>query len=105
MKDGTALSPALMPLWRMVHRRLSSGRPVSAVRVGPLDPDRQDAIADLFGLVRMPGAYATVQMQRLDDIVRESLGLGARDVVERLIGPLGDDAAARRRLEAERDEL
>lgn len=100
-----ALPPALMPLWRAVHQRLSSGRPVTTVRVGPLDFDQQEAIADLFGLVRTPGTYATVPMKRLDDLLRESLGLGVRDVVERLLGPLGDDAAAKRRSEAERDDL
>jgi uncharacterized protein (TIGR02679 family) len=78
---------------------------VTNVRVDPLDADQRDAIADLFGLVRTPGASVTVSMRHLDDLLRESLGLGARDVVERLLGPLGDDAAAKRRSEAERDDL
>lgn len=105
MTDETALSPALLPLWREVHRRLSSGRPVTNVRVGPLEADQRDAIADLLGLVRTPEAVVTLPMRHLDDVLRESLGLGVRDVVERLVGALGDDAAARRRSAAERTDL
>ncbi|WP_433194772.1 hypothetical protein ACQP1G_39440 [Nocardia sp. CA-107356] len=31
------LSPALSPLWHAFHKRLSTGRPVQRVKVGPLD--------------------------------------------------------------------
>jgi uncharacterized protein (TIGR02679 family) len=94
-----------MPLWRALHRRLSGGRPVSAVRIGPLDAEQQEAIADLFGRARTPGAYVTVSVRQLDDLLRQSVGLGAREAVERIIGPLGDSAADRRRSTAEREGL
>jgi hypothetical protein len=42
-------------VWRAVHARLPSGRPVSPVRVGPLDPAGRAALADLLGLERLPG--------------------------------------------------
>lgn len=105
MSDEIALSPALMPLWRALHQRLSTGRPVTVVRVGPLDADQQEAFADLLGLARTPGPFATVTVRQLDGLLRESIGLGARDVVERILGPLGDRAADRRRSAAEREEL
>ncbi len=42
MNEFHALSsPALRPLWSAIHARLSSGRPVSRVRVGPLGADQR----------------------------------------------------------------
>ena len=32
-------------------------------------------------------------MQQVDDLLRDSVGLSAREVVERIIGPPGDEAA------------
>jgi hypothetical protein len=93
MTDETALPPASMPLWRALHRRLSTGRPVTAVWIGPLEADQREAIADLFGLDRAPGAVRDGAMQQLDDLLRDTVGLSAREVVERIIGPPGDEAA------------
>lgn len=105
MFDETALSPALMPLWRALHARLSSGLAVTVVRVGPLDADEREAYADLFGLARTPGPYVRVNVDRLDRVLRGSVGLGTREVVERTIGPVGDRAADRSRSAAEREQL
>ncbi|ROP38205.1 TIGR02679 family protein [Saccharothrix texasensis] len=90
-------SAALRPLWRAVHDRLSSGRPVSRVKVGPLDEEQRSAVADLLGADRLPGRYATVSVAGLDELLRESVEAGVREVVVALLGPL-DDRAGRRAL-------
>lgn len=99
------LPTELAPLWRAVFDRLSSGRPVSRVRVGPLDGPQQGAVADLLGLSRMPGEYVTISLTTLDQILTESVGAGAREVVTQLIGPPGDRARDRERAAAERAAL
>jgi len=84
---------------------LSSGLPVSRVRVGPLDAGQQAAVADLLGSERLPGAYPEITLSRLDQAIREVTGLGTSDVVAKLVGPLGNRADDRRRAAAARDEL
>jgi uncharacterized protein (TIGR02679 family) len=104
--DPLARLPSeLAPLWRGVHSRLSSGRPVSRVRIGPLDARQQAALADLLGLPRLPGERPSVSLAALDRVLIEIAGVPARDAVARLIGPLGDRAGDRDRAAAERDEL
>lgn len=93
-------SAALRPLWRAVHDRLSSGRQVSRVRVGPLDDAQRSAVADLLGTERLPGAHATVSVAALDELLVASVGMGLREVVVALLGPL-DDRAGRRALDAD----
>jgi uncharacterized protein (TIGR02679 family) len=99
------LPPELSPLWRALHDRLSSGRPVRRVRIGPLDDRQQGALADLLGLARRPGEYPVVSLPALDQILVESVGAGTREVVTELIGPLGDRAGDRERAAAGRAEL
>ena len=100
MEPIDRLSPALAPLWQAVHTRLSSGLPVSRVRVGPLDAGQQAAVADLLGSERLPGAYPEITLSRLDQAIREVTGLGTSDVVAKLVGPLGNRADDRRRAAA-----
>jgi uncharacterized protein (TIGR02679 family) len=95
----------LLPVWMAVHGRLSSGRPVSRVRVGPLDARQQGALADLLGLDRMPGPYPTVSLLRLDQALTEAVGLDIRQAVAELLGPIGDRAGDRERAQAARAEL
>jgi uncharacterized protein (TIGR02679 family) len=85
---------ALSPLWRAVHERLSSGRAVSRVRVGPLSEEQRVAVADLLGLDRLPPATMSVAVAKLDEVLAET-GDDLREVVTRLVGPL-DDRAGRR---------
>jgi uncharacterized protein (TIGR02679 family) len=99
------LAPELLPLWQAVHSRLSSGRPVSRVRIGPLDGHQQAALADLLGLARLPGERPFVSLAALDQVLADSVGCGASEVVTRLIGPLGDRAGDRERELARRSEL
>jgi uncharacterized protein (TIGR02679 family) len=97
--------PALRPLWTALHDRLSSGRPVSRVRVGPLDEQQREAIADLLGLDRLPGQHLTVAVGHLDAVLAEICGRDARTVVTELVGPLDNHAARREHDRAERAAL
>lgn len=101
----TKFSPALAPLWRAVHERLSSGRPVNQVRVGPLADEHRSALADLLGMSQFPAEYATISLSRLDQVLQDAIGIGIRDVVTELVGPVGDRAGDRLRCAAERAEL
>jgi uncharacterized protein (TIGR02679 family) len=96
------MNPSLRPLWQSVHERLSSGRPVSTVRVGPLADDEREALADLLGLAKLPGEYATVSITKLDEVLEP---LDVRTVVTQLLGPLDDRAARRAQAAAERADL
>lgn len=102
---GSLARPALGPLWTALHDRLSSGRPVSRVRVGPLDEQQREAIADLLGLDRLPGQHLTVALDHLDAVLAEICGQDARTVVTELVGPLDNHAARRGRDRAERAAL
>lgn len=97
--------PGLRPLWQTVHERLSSGRDVSRVRIGPLDDEQREALADLLGMDRLPDVRPFVALARLDEAVADASGRTLRDVVTDIVGPLNDRAAARQRLSDERAEL
>ncbi|OAA27486.1 TIGR02679 family protein [Frankia sp. EI5c] len=97
--------PGLAPLWDALHDRLSTGRPVTSVRVGPLDDDQQAGLADLFGLDRLPGPRATVRLDRLDARLTVAFGADTRTVVAILRGPIGDRAGSRAAAAHARDEL
>ncbi|GAA2430315.1 hypothetical protein GCM10010433_33420 [Streptomyces pulveraceus] len=103
--EVTLRRPELHLLWRTVHGRLSSGRPVTRVRLGPLDDAQREALADLLGLDRLPGSHPSVPLTELEAAVAELSGRSVREVVTELVGPLGDKAGERRRHEAERAEL
>ncbi|GHJ35996.1 hypothetical protein Sm713_16050 [Streptomyces sp. TS71-3] len=87
--------PELAPLWRAVHDRLSSGRPVSRITVGPLDLSAREALADLLGLDRLPPIRTTVALARLDEALLAGVGSDSRAVAEAVLGPVGDRAADR----------
>ncbi|UUU30360.1 TIGR02679 family protein [Streptomyces sp. CA-210063] len=103
--ERTLRSPELRPLWHTVHDRLSSGRPVTRVRLGPLDDAQREALADLLGLDRLPDARTSVALARLEEAVAELCGRTVREIVTELVGPLDDRAGERRRREGERAEL
>lgn len=102
---GSLSAPALRPLWEAVHARLSSGRAVSRVRVGPLDDEQRHALADLLGKDRLPGTHTTVSLRVLEQIVMQSVGLDVRSVVAELVGPVEDRAGARTAAASRRSEL
>ncbi|WP_079177978.1 TIGR02679 family protein [Streptomyces mangrovisoli] len=97
--DGTLRRAELRPLWAMVHSRLCSGRPVTRVRIGPLDEAQREALADLLGLDRLPDPRPYVSLARLEEAVTELSGRTVRETVTELVGPLADRAADRRREE------
>ncbi|WP_214408184.1 TIGR02679 family protein [Pseudonocardia lacus] len=97
--------PLLEPVWKVAHERLSSGRPVGTLRVGPLDEPQRAALADLLGLDRLAAEHERVRLDRLDAVLREVAGLDTGAVVEVLLGPLGDRAAERAAAAASRSAL
>lgn len=103
--ERTLRRPELRPLWHTVHSRLSSGRPVTRVRLGPLDEAQREALADLLGLDRLPDPHAFVALARLEEAVTELSGRSVRETVTELVGPLDDRASQRRRKDSERAEL
>ncbi|MCW8095798.1 TIGR02679 family protein [Streptomyces tauricus] len=103
--ERTLSRPELRPLWQTVHSRLSSGRPVTRVRLGPLDEAQREALADLLGLDCLPDPRPFVALSRLEEAVTELSGRTVRETVTELVGPLGDRASDRRREETERAEL
>ncbi|WP_454198100.1 TIGR02679 family protein [Nocardia sp. Marseille-Q1738] len=108
MRDEQAiarLSADLAPLWQALHRRLSTGRPVSRVKVGPLDIGQQTALADFFGSSRLPGEYRIVSLAEVDAVLLEVSGADAYTVVEHLVGPVGDRSAERAAEMAARQQL
>lgn len=90
--------PNLRPLWQALWDRLSSGRPVSSVRLRGLDDAQRSALADLLGLDRRPPSEVTVQVRTL-----EALGVDVRATVESVVGPLDDRAAERAIERADRE--
>ncbi|MFH8407239.1 TIGR02679 family protein [Streptomyces sp. NPDC018019] len=103
--ESTLRRPELRPLWQAVHSRLSSGRPVTRVRLGPLDDAQREALADLLGLDRLPACLPSIALARLEEAVEELSGHTVRAIVTELVGPLGDRAGDRRRQEDERAGL
>ncbi|AIA00566.1 hypothetical protein SAZ_00635 [Streptomyces noursei ZPM] len=103
--ETTLRRPELLPVWQTLHDRLSSGRPITRVRLGPLDETQREALADLLGLDRLPDARPSVALARLEEAVTELSGCTVREVVAALVGPLGDRAGERRRQEDERAGL
>lgn len=99
------LSADLAPLWHALHRRLSTGRSVSRVKVGPLNAAQRTAIADLFGSARMPGEYWMVSLAQVDTVLLDVTGCDAYTVVEHLVGSIGNRSAERAAATAERNRL
>lgn len=93
-----------MPLWQAFHTRLSSGRPVRTVRVGPLNDEQRAALADLLGLSRLPGAHTQVSLSDVDGLLAP-LDLSAAAVTAAVCGPIGNAAADQSARAAAREEL
>lgn len=83
-------APALQKLWAAVHDRLSTGRPVNQIRVGPLSAEEQAAVADLIGARKLPGRTPMISLERLDAALLEATGRITAAVVAELVGPIAD---------------
>jgi uncharacterized protein (TIGR02679 family) len=82
----------LAPLWEQAHRRLEqSGGSVAggAVHLRALTDDQRAAIDRLLG-VRSRGKNLRVDLERLDNLLRERAGRSLVDVVSELVGPVRD---------------
>jgi uncharacterized protein (TIGR02679 family) len=108
MADPAAFDrPELAALWTELRRRFEAvgDGEVRTVRVSGLDSAQRGALADLLGWARLPGEQATVTVARVDDVVRRGCGLGVRELLVRLHGPLRDRPAERAAIAARRTEL
>ncbi|XGP75520.1 TIGR02679 family protein [Actinokineospora auranticolor] len=85
----------LVPVWESVHHRLSSGRAVARIRLGPLSPAQQSALADLLGADRLPGPTPSVPLNDLDTAIRAATGRTTSEFVTDLLGPLANRAQRR----------
>ncbi|GAA2362405.1 hypothetical protein GCM10009854_47580 [Saccharopolyspora halophila] len=94
----------LRRLWEAAHERLSSGRAVARIRVGPMAEAERAAVADLLGMERTPGEYCTVSLSKLDAVLAEA-GTDVSAVVTEIVGPVGDRAGERSRAASERAAL
>lgn len=75
------------------------------MRPGPLNSEQREALADLLGLARLPPSQPVVSTADLDAALQDAVGLTSREVVIRLVGPLGDRAGERLRAQGEQREL
>lgn len=99
--------PELAALWGELRRRFEAAGDgeVRTVRLSGLDSAQRAALADLLGWARLPGERATVAVARLDEALRRGCGLGVRELLVHLHGPLRDRPAERAALAAQRAEL
>ncbi|MFF9147513.1 TIGR02679 family protein [Streptomyces sp. NPDC014861] len=102
---STLHNPDLRGVWHTLHTRLSTGRPVTRVRLGPLDDPQREALADLLGLDRLPDPRPSIPLARLEEAVTELSGRTVRELLTELVGPLGDTAGDRRRRNDARADL
>ena len=101
-----ASRPGLLPVWEELARRLSaSDRPVVWITLPDLSDTSRTALADLLGLERLPRAAARVRVSDLARAVGAEAESSLRNLVEELVGPIGNRAAERAARRAERDEL
>lgn len=109
MADPEAFDrPELAVLWAELRRRLEAAGDngeVRTIRLSALNPAERSALADLLGLARWPAERVTVPVGRVEEAVRRGCGLGVRELVEHLHGPLRDRPAERAAAAAERAGL
>lgn len=95
-------APELLPVWRALHDRLSSGQQVSRFRVTGLGAGEQAAVADLLGLDRYSGPSIMLDVARLEAALG---GLDVRGVTEEIVGPLDDRRRRREERQLGREAL
>jgi uncharacterized protein (TIGR02679 family) len=94
--------PRLRPLWSAVHRRLedTGGRlSGAAVHLRDLSEDERTAVDRLLGW-RSRGKTVRVELDKLDGLMQERVGLGLTAVVSSIVGPLRDRPGERAALSA-----
>lgn len=99
--------PRLRPLWSAVHRRLeeTGGRLTGvAVHLRDLSDEERTAVDRLLG-VRSRAKTVRVELEKLDALMQERVGLGVTSVVSSIVGPLRDRPGERDKLSAAEGEL
>lgn len=97
--------PDLAPLWDELARRFSEGGEPAAVTLRGLSPPQRQALADLLGDDRLPGAMTRLRVARLATAAGVDGPGGVRSLTEAFRGPLTDRAALRRARQASRAQL
>ena len=98
--------PRLRPLWSAVHRRLeeTGGRLAGvAVYLRDLSDEERTAVDRLLG-VRSRGKTLRVDLEKLDALMQERVGLGLTSVVSSIVGPMRDRPGERAELSAAEEE-
>lgn len=97
--------PGLAPLWaELIRRWESSARPVSSVTLRGLTESQRQALADLLGIDRLPGAQCNIAIRRVEmnlGVTTEEL----RSALTDLRGPWGNRALEREARVQARDAL
>jgi uncharacterized protein (TIGR02679 family) len=104
----TFASPAQQAIFLRCKERLerAGDRPVRSVRLRGLDAAQRRAVADLFGWPRLAGQTVTLNLEKLDAVLRESrLRCSLREVVEALFGPIEDRYQQKKSRAAARAEM
>lgn len=87
--------PELAPLVDELARRLSNGEVPSVLVLRAVPDESRRALADLFGLDRLPVGVVRVRMERLTDVLGLQPPVDLRAGMESLRGPLPDRRAER----------
>ncbi len=95
----------LAPLVDELGRRLGDGGEPAVLVLRGLPDESRRALADLFGLDRLPAGIVRVSVARLTEALGLSSPAGLKAVVEELRGPLPDRRAERAAQRAARGDL
>lgn len=98
-------SPPLAPLVDELARRLAAGDDPATLTIRDAPMPTRQAIADLFGLARLPAARCQVRVDRLAGALGLESAADVTRIVDALRGPLPDRRAERQRAQAGRRTL
>jgi uncharacterized protein (TIGR02679 family) len=97
--------PGLAPLWAELARRFGDGPPPVSITLRALSLGQRQALADLLGLDRLPGATARLRVDRVAAACRVADHDGLRALVEQRLGPITDRRAARVEVQRAKEEF
>jgi uncharacterized protein (TIGR02679 family) len=104
---GLLGAPGYARLLAAVRARVeAAGDAARSVTLEEMDPEQRDAVAGLLGLRRAPEGRFRLDLERLDQALRESaVAASLREVLEAFGGPLRDRPAERRNARGERERM
>ncbi len=100
-------APRLRPLWSAVHRRLeeTGGRRAGvSAHLRDLSDDQRAAVDRLLG-VRSRGKTLRVDLEKLEVLMQERVGVGLVSVVTSIVGPVRDRRGERAATSAAEEQL